>query len=49
MSPENLMMLAQPASNASGPGWLLRGLVIGAIVGVILLAWLIARAGRDNH
>ncbi|WP_377271470.1 hypothetical protein [Peterkaempfera sp. SMS 1(5)a] len=49
MSPETLMMLAAPISNESGPGIFLRIVLIAAVVGVVLLAWAIARASRNNH
>ncbi|MGA5702217.1 hypothetical protein [Peterkaempfera bronchialis] len=48
MSPETLMMLARPISEEGGPGIFLRVVVIAAVVGVLLLVWAIARAGRDN-
>ena len=48
MSPTALVNLAGPISNESGPGLFLRLVVLGSIVGVLLLAWILVRAGRDN-
>jgi hypothetical protein len=49
MSPETLMMLARPISEENGPGVFLRIVLIAAVVGVVLLAWIMVRAGRDNR
>ncbi|MDH6110491.1 hypothetical protein P3T36_003529 [Kitasatospora sp. MAP12-15] len=47
MSPAHLVQLAA-ISNESGPGIFLRLVVAGSFVGVLLLAWILVRAGRDN-
>ncbi|MFJ6215205.1 hypothetical protein ACIQGZ_18010 [Streptomyces sp. NPDC092296] len=49
MPPETLMMLAHPISQENGPGLFLRAVLLVAVVGVVLLAWAIARAGRNNR
>ncbi|WP_162837957.1 MULTISPECIES: hypothetical protein [Streptacidiphilus] len=43
---ETLIQLAA-ISNGSGPGMFLRWIVIAAIVGVVLMAWLLLRGYRD--
>ncbi|GAA1982063.1 hypothetical protein [Kitasatospora viridis] len=48
MSPATLVSLAAPISGGPGPGLFLRLVVIGSLVGVVLLAWILLRAGRDN-
>ncbi|MFF4651910.1 hypothetical protein [Streptomyces sp. NPDC001380] len=48
MPSESLTVLASPISGEGGPGLFLRIVLIAAVVGVVLLAWAIAKAGRDN-
>ncbi|RKE19067.1 hypothetical protein [Streptomyces sp. TLI_171] len=48
MSPADLVQLAGPISNENGPGLFLRFILIGSFVGVALLVWALARAGRDG-
>ncbi|MFJ5923699.1 hypothetical protein ACIQF6_13960 [Kitasatospora sp. NPDC092948] len=48
MSPADLVQLAGPISSESGPGLFLRIILIASFVGVGLLVWAIARAGRDG-
>jgi len=48
MSPADLVQLAGPISSENGPGLFLRIILIASFVGVGLLVWAIARAGRDG-
>ncbi|WP_169314118.1 hypothetical protein [Streptomyces piniterrae] len=43
-----LAVAAQETSKADGPGWLLRAVIIGGVVGVALLAWFLLR-GYGNQ
>ncbi|WP_181442434.1 hypothetical protein [Streptomyces tateyamensis] len=43
-----LVTLAEPISPGTGPGLFLRLVVAASIVGVLLLVWILARAGRSN-
>ncbi|MFJ5232100.1 hypothetical protein ACIQBJ_19645 [Kitasatospora sp. NPDC088391] len=46
MSPADLVLLAGPISTEKGPGLFLRIILIVSFVGVGLLVWALARAGK---
>jgi hypothetical protein len=48
MNPATFAQLAGPVSTEPGPGLFLRIILIGSVVGIGLLVWALARAGRDN-
>ncbi|KDN85507.1 hypothetical protein [Kitasatospora cheerisanensis] len=48
MSPADLVQLAGPISSENGPGLFLRIILIASFVGVGLMVWALARAGRDG-
>ncbi|GLW53176.1 hypothetical protein [Kitasatospora phosalacinea] len=48
MSTAALVQLAGPISNENGPGLFLRFILIASFVGVGLMVWALARAGRDG-
>ncbi|MER5864587.1 hypothetical protein [Kitasatospora sp. NPDC002040] len=48
MNAATFAQLAGPVSNEPGPGMFLRIVLIGSVVGVGLLVWVLARAGRNN-
>ncbi|MFE7530581.1 hypothetical protein ACFU7Y_33440 [Kitasatospora sp. NPDC057542] len=48
MSTDTLVSLAAPISDESGPGLLLRIIVVASFVGIGLLVWIMARAFKNN-
>ncbi|MFG2096414.1 hypothetical protein [Streptomyces sp. NPDC048612] len=46
--PNLLLAAAQETARDAGPGWILRTVIIGGVVGAALLAWFLLRGyGRD--
>ncbi|MFC8717012.1 hypothetical protein [Kitasatospora sp. NPDC057198] len=48
MSTAALVQLAGPISSENGPGLFLRIILVASFVGVGLMVWALARAGRDG-
>jgi hypothetical protein len=46
MHTHHLLTLAVNA-NATGPGLVMRGLIVTSVVGVVLIAWFVLRGYRD--
>ncbi|MGY5127521.1 hypothetical protein [Streptomyces nigrescens] len=43
-----LLAAAQETARDAGPGWILRAVIIGGVVGAVLLAWFLLRGyGQD--
>jgi hypothetical protein len=47
MHTNDMLFQLAAISNGSGPGMFLRVIVIAAIVGVVVMAWLLLRGYRD--
>ncbi|MEU5207793.1 hypothetical protein [Streptomyces sp. NPDC020742] len=46
--PSMLLAAAQETARDTGPGWILRAVIIGGVLGAALLAWFLLRGyGQD--
>lgn len=46
--PSMLLAAAQQTSKADGPGWVLRTVIVGGVVGIAFLAWFLLRGYGDR-